>query len=161
MQIAKHAVVLLDYTLTDDKGGVVDSSKGGQPLAYIQGIGNLIPGLEKALEGKGEGDALKVSLKPEEGYGVRDESLVSLVPREAFKGAGLIEVGMQFQAQHGNQHRVITVVGFDGSDKVKVDGNHPMAGKTLHFDVKVVGVRAATEEEIAHGHVHGPGGHHH
>ena len=160
MQITKHAVVALDYTLTDAKGKVVDTSKGGQPLTYIHGIGGIIRGLENALEGKAQGDAMKVTVKPEEGYGVRDESLVHLVPREAFKGAGLIEVGMQFEAQNGEQRRIITVVGFK-DDKIKVDANHPMAGQTLNFDVTVVSVRAATAEEISHGHVHGPGGHHH
>ncbi|MGA0098615.1 MAG: FKBP-type peptidyl-prolyl cis-trans isomerase [Steroidobacteraceae bacterium] len=132
----------------------------GDPLAYLHGPGKIIPGVETALEGKVEGDTLQVSIEPEQGYGVRDERLVQVVPRSAFKGVESIEPGMRFQAQgpEGSRSVVVTEV---ATDVVTIDANHPLAGVTLHFDVEVSGIREATEEELAHGHVHGPGGHHH
>ena len=160
MQIVKHKVVTIDYTLTDEEGKVLDTSKDGEPLSYIQGIGNLIPGLETALEGKQAGDALNVSVPPEQGYGERDDKLLVSVPRERFDEAGNVEVGMRFQAPTESGMRVVTVVGIE-EENVTVDANHPLAGETLNFDVKVVEVRDATEEEIGHGHVHGAGGHEH
>jgi FKBP-type peptidyl-prolyl cis-trans isomerase SlyD len=160
MQIGKNSVVAIDYTLTNPKGEVLDSSKGREPLTYIQGSGGIIPGLEAALEGKAAGDAVSVTIPPEQAYGLRDDSMVQKVSRDLFKNAGVIEVGMQFQANNGQEQRVVTIVGFDGDD-VKVDANHPLAGTTLHFEVDIKTVRAATQDEIAHGHVHGPGGHHH
>jgi len=160
MQIVKHKVVTIDYTLTDEEGKVLDTSKDSEPLCYIQGIGNLIPGLETALEGKQAGDALNVSVPPEQGYGERDDKLLVSVPRERFDEAGNVEVGMRFQAPTESGMRVVTVVGIE-EENVTVDANHPLAGETLNFDVKVVEVRDATEEEIGHGHVHGPGGHEH
>ncbi len=160
MQIVKHKVVTIDYTLTDEEGKVLDTSKDSEPLSYIQGIGNLIPGLESALEGKQAGDALNVSVPPEQGYGERDDKLLVSVPRERFDEAGNVEVGMRFQAPTESGMRVVTVVGIE-EENVTVDANHPLAGETLNFDVKVVEVRDATEEEIGHGHVHGPGEHEH
>ena len=160
MQIAKHKVVTIDYTLTDDSGTVIDSSQGREPLAYIQGMNNIIPGLEAALEGKAAGDQLQVSIPPEDGYGERNDSLRQEVPRDRFDGAEGLEVGMQFHAQTEGGPLVVTVTGIDG-DTVTVDGNHPLAGMTLNFDVKVVGVREPSAEEMDHGHVHGPGGHDH
>lgn len=160
MQIAKNTAVQIHYTLKNDAGEVLDSSDGAEPLAYLQGNGNLIPGLEKALEGKRAGDALSVSIAPAEGYGVRDDSLIQDVPRSAFEGIPEIEVGMQFHADSNHGPRTVTVTKV-AADTITVDGNHPLADQTLHFAVKIVEVRVATPEELSHGHVHGPGGHHH
>jgi FKBP-type peptidyl-prolyl cis-trans isomerase SlyD len=153
-------VVLIHYTLKDDAGKVIDSSDGAEPLAYIQGHGNLVPGLEKALEGKKDGDAVSVTLAPADGYGTRNDALVQRVPKRSLQGSGEIRKGMQFQAQTDEGLRVFTVTAVVG-DMVSLDGNHPLADQTLHFDVQIVGVRAATAEELEHGHVHGAGGHHH
>jgi FKBP-type peptidyl-prolyl cis-trans isomerase SlyD len=153
-------VVLIHYTLKDDDGKVLDSSDGAEPLAYIQGHGNLVPGLEKALEGKKDGDAVAVTLSPDEGYGTRNEALVQRVPKRSLQGSGEIHKGMQFRAQTDEGLRVFTVTAVVG-DMVALDGNHPLADQTLHFDVEIVSVRAATAEELEHGHVHGAGGHHH
>ncbi len=160
MQISKHKVVTIEYTLTNDQGAVLDTSEGGEPLAYIQGVGGLIPGLESELEGKSSGDALSVSIPPEQGYGERDEALVQVVARDMFAGVDDLEVGMQFQAKSDEEEQVVTVSKVEG-DEVTVDGNHPLAGETLNFEVTVVDVRDATAEELEHGHVHGPGGHDH
>lgn len=160
MQIAKDKVASIEYTLTDNDGQVLDSSVGSEPLAYLHGAGNIIPGLEKALEGKTVGDAFKVSIAPAEGYGEKDESLMQVVPKRMFAGVDEIEAGMQFHAQTDHGMQVITVAKVDG-DNITVDANHPLAGQTLNFDVKVMEVREATAEELDHGHVHGAGGHHH
>ena len=160
MQVAKDAVVTIHYTLKNDAGETVDSSAGGEPLAYLQGNGNLIPGLENALEGKQVGDKVSVKVAPGEGYGEYDKSLVQQVPRRSFKGIANVQVGMQFQVQSNQGPRAVTVTNVVG-DMVTVDGNHPLAGQNLNFDVEITDVRAASEEELAHGHVHGPGGHHH
>jgi FKBP-type peptidyl-prolyl cis-trans isomerase SlyD len=160
MQIASDAVVSIHYTLTDDAGETLDSSAGGEPLAYLHGKGNLIPGLENALAGKQAGDKLQVKIAPADGYGEYDKSLLQNVPRRSFKGVGQVQVGMQFQVQSPQGARSVTVTRVAG-DMVTVDGNHPLAGKNLNFDVEITEVRVATEEELAHGHVHGPGGHHH
>lgn len=160
MEIAADAVVLIHYTLKDDSGAVLDSSAGGEPLAYIQGHGNLVPGLEKALEGKQDGSTLAVTVPPADGYGVRDAALVQRMPKRALQGSGEIRKGMQFQARTDDGMRVFTVTAVVG-DMVTLDGNHPLADQNLHFDVEVVEVRQATAEELEHGHVHGAGGHHH
>ena len=160
MQITQDSVVLIHYTLTDDSGKTIDSSAGGEPLAYLHGNGNLIPGLEKALEGKQSGDQVNVKIAPAEGYGEYDKELVQRVPKRALKGIGNVYVGMQLQAQSEHGARAVTVTQVAG-DMVTIDGNHPLAGQNLNFDVKIEDVRAASEEELAHGHVHGPGGHHH
>ncbi|HEY0634191.1 MAG TPA: peptidylprolyl isomerase [Gammaproteobacteria bacterium] len=160
MQISAQKVVSIDYTLTNDKGEVVDTSQGHEPLVYIQGIGNLIPGLEQALEGRAAGDTLQVSVSPEQAYGDRDAELTQAVPRKMFENADEIQVGMQFQTMSEHGHQVVTVIGVD-AETITVDANHPLAGETLHFDVKVIEVRDATPEELDHGHVHGEGGHHH
>ena len=120
----------------------------------------MIPGLEKELEGKVAGDKLDVKIQPEEGYGVRNEELLQSVPREHFQNAPKIEVGMQFQAQSQQGPILVTVMEVN-ADHVVVDGNHPLAGVELNFKVEIKEVREASEEEIAHGHVHGPGGHQH
>jgi len=160
MQIAKNTVATINYTLTDPKGQVIDSSNGREPLAYLHGASNIIPGLESALEGKATGDSLNVTIPPENGYGKHNPELVQPVPRENFKGINEIKPGMQFQAQTPQGARIVTVVKVD-PDSVTVDANHPLAGMDLKFDVTVENVREATPEEITHGHAHGAGGHHH
>jgi FKBP-type peptidyl-prolyl cis-trans isomerase SlyD len=160
VEVSSDKVVLIHYTLKDDKGEVVDSSAGGDPLAYIQGHGNLVAGLEKALEGKKNGDKVIASVPPEEGYGKHDAKLIQRVAKRSLQGAGQIKKGMQFQARTEDGMRVFRVTAIVG-DMVTLDGNHPLADKTLHFDVDVVSVRDATSEELEHGHVHGAGGHHH
>jgi FKBP-type peptidyl-prolyl cis-trans isomerase SlyD len=160
LEIAADRVVLIHYTLKDDSGAVIDSSAGGEPLAYIQGHGNLVAGLEKALEGKQGGNNLVVSVPPADGYGTHDAALIQRVPKRAMQGSGEIKKGMQFQARTDDGMRLFTVTAVVG-DMVTLDGNHPLADKTLHFDVQVVSVRDATSEELEHGHVHGVGGHHH
>lgn len=156
MQITKHKVASIHYTLTDNDGNVLDSSAGREPLTYIQGIGNLIPGMEEGLEGKTKGEKFNLKVSPEKGYGVKDDALTQKVPRSAF-GTQEVKVGMQFQT---NQGGVVTVTHV-GLSEVTVDANHPLAGVELNFAVEVLEIRNATDEEISHGHVHGPGGHHH
>lgn len=160
MQISANTVVSIHYTLKNDAGDVLDTSSGRDPLAYLHGQQNIIPGLEKALEGKGAGDKVQVSIAPAEGYGEREESLVQDVPREAFQGMDDIKPGMQFQAQ-GPQGPVLVTVTQVADEVITVDGNHPLAGETLHFDVEITAVREASDEEMEHGHVHGPDGHDH
>ena len=160
MEIAADRVVTIHYTLKNDEGAVIDSSAGGEPLAYIQGHGNLVAGLEKALEGKEDGTTLAVVIAPQDGYGVHDAALIQRVPKRSLQGSGEIKKGMQFQARTGDGMRLFTVTAVVG-DMITLDGNHPLADQTLHFDVQIVGVRAATAEELEHGHVHGAGGHHH
>ncbi len=160
MDIAADRIVTIHYTLKDDDGAVLDSSAGADPLTYIQGHGNLVAGLEKALEGRQGGNTLTVVVAPAEGYGTRDQALVRRVPKRTLQGAGDIKKGMQFQARTEDGMRLFTVTAVAG-DMVTLDGNHPLADQTLHFDIEVVDVREATAEELEHGHVHGPGGHHH
>jgi FKBP-type peptidyl-prolyl cis-trans isomerase SlyD len=160
VDITADRVVLIHYTLKDDAGAVIDSSAGGEPLAYIQGHGNLVAGLEKALEGKQEGSSVVVSVAPAEGYGKFDSGLIQRVPKRTLQGSGEIKKGMQFQGRTDDGMRLFTVTAVMG-DMVTLDGNHPLADKTLHFDVQIVTVREATAEELEHGHVHGAGGHHH
>ncbi len=160
MQIAQNSVVAFHYTLTNDAGEVLDSSEGRDPLTYLHGSGNIIPGLEKELEGHGSGDKLKVAVAPDEGYGEVQPALVQEVPRDAFQGVDEVEPGMQFQAQTQEGPLMVTITKVEG-DTVTVDGNHPLAGEKLNFDVEIAEVREATEEEVSHGHVHGEGGHEH
>lgn len=150
MTICKDSVVSIEYTLTDDQKEVLDSSEGMGPLEYLHGHSNLIPGLEKELEGKKAGDAFKVSVKPEEAYGVYHDELVVEVDRNQFPDDVEIEVGMQFEAGGPNGSQVVTVTDVKET-KVTVDANHPLAGETLHFDVKVISVRESTDEEKANG----------
>ncbi|MGQ0428992.1 MAG: FKBP-type peptidyl-prolyl cis-trans isomerase [Gammaproteobacteria bacterium] len=160
MQIAKNRVVSFHYTLRDEQGRVLDASASRGPMSYLHGKSNIIPGLEQALEGKAAGDKLEVSVPPEQGYGRRSDALVQIVPRNRFpEGAGLAP-GMQARVTGPQGARIVTVVRIE-RDFVTVDANHPLAGRTLHFSVEVAEVRKATHEEISHGHVHGPGGHHH
>ena len=158
--IAKDSVVYFNYTLKDDEGNVLDQSQG-QPLAYLHGYGNIIPGLEKQLLNKKVGDKFTTSIAPEEAYGEYSDEYVQEVPKANFQGVDNIEAGMQFQSQTDDGHVMLVTVRDVQDDIVIVDANHPRAGKTLHFDVEVVEIREATAEELAHGHVHGAGGHHH
>lgn len=160
MNVKRNKVVSIHYTLRDDAGNVLDSSSGRAPLAYLHGNGKLVPGLESALDGKSAGDKLIVTVAPEQGYGVRDAGLVQILPRTKFAGDAEIAPGMQFQAKGAGGVRLITVTSVE-RDLVTVDANHPLAGKTLHFQVEITEVRQATREELEHRHVHGPGGHHH
>ena len=161
MHVAQDKVILIHYTLTNDAGEVLDSSAGGQPLAYLHGQGNIVAGLEKALDGRAAGDRLNVRVAAADAYGVRDPGLIKRVPRRSFGSIGSIKPGMQFEAQLERGHRrVVTVTAVKG-DMVTIDGNHPLAGQDLNFAVEIADVRDATAEELAHGHVHGPGGHHH
>lgn len=160
MNIEKEKVVSINYTLRNDEGEILDSSEGREPLLYIQGIGNLIPGLEAVLEGKTTGDTIKATIAPADAYGEFNKALISQVPRSQFQGVDNVEVGMQFQAHSEQGDQVVTITNIE-NDIVTVDGNHPLAGVTLHFDVNVVAVREATKEELEHGHVHGSDGHHH
>ena len=160
MQISAKKVVAIEYTLTDPKGEVLDTSQGRDPLVYLHGQGNIIPGLESALEGKTAGEQLTVVVAPDKAYGVRDEAMVQSVPRASFAGIANIAPGTQFEARSPQGVRIVTVVAVD-DDNVRVDANHPLAGMTLKFEVKIVEVRDASPEEISHGHVHGPGGQHH
>lgn len=160
MRIAKGTVVSFDYTLTDQQGNVLDSSQGGEPLSYLHGAGNIIPGLESQMEGKVAGEAFKATVPPEQAYGVHRPDLVAAVQRRAFGGVKDIKPGMQFQANTEAGPRVVTVTAVNG-EEITIDANHELAGKTLTFDVKVVDVRQATAEEQSHGHAHSPGGHHH
>ena len=160
MQAEANRVITIDYTLKDDDDQVIDTSEGREPLAFIQGIGQIIPGLEKALEGKQAGESVSISIPPEDAYGERDDSMVLNIPREQFEGADTIEPGMQFQAETDQGVQILTVLEA-GDQEITVDGNHPLAGMNLNFDVSVVEVRDATQEELDHGHAHGAGGHQH
>ena len=159
MQIAQNTVVSIDYTLTNDEGDVLDTSSGAEPLTYIQGQGQIIPGLESALVGRSIGDSFRIRIPPNDAYGEHDPELVQQARREQFSGEAP-EVGMQVDASGPDGHETLTVVAVEG-DVVTLDGNHPLAGVTLTFEVTVVGVRAATSQELAHGHAHGPRGHDH
>lgn len=154
MKIEGKCVVSIHYKLTNGDGEEVDSSAGREPLVYLHGAGGLIPGLERALEGKAANDQIQVVVQPEDGYGVVNPDLVQTVPRSAFKGIDDVQPGMQFETKDPEgqvQHIMVQEVKEDG---VTVDGNHPLAGQVLHFDVTVASVRKATEEELTHGHAH-------
>jgi FKBP-type peptidyl-prolyl cis-trans isomerase SlyD len=150
MQISENTVVAIEYTLTGDDGQVIDTSEGREPLVYLHGHNNIIPGLEKAIEGKEAGVELDVAVQPEEGYGPYREELVQDVPRDAFAGIDKVEPGMAFQAESNAGPMTVTVRDV-GDDTVTVDGNHMLAGKVLNFKVAIKSVREATSEEISQG----------
>jgi len=158
LSITKNRVVGFAYTLTDDDGAVIDSADVQSPLVYLHGHSQLIAGMENALGGREVGDQFSIVLPPEEAYGVYDENLAGAVPVSAFQSVDAVEVGMQFQMEFPGGLKVVTVSAVD-DQHVTVDGNHPLAGDTLHFDIEVVSIRAATQDEIEHRHAHGPGGH--
>lgn len=160
MQVADKAVVTFHYTLKDINGNEMESSRTGEPLAYLHGADNIVPGLEKALAGKRQGDTLTVTVTPAEGYGERRDDLQMRVSAKHLVWEGKLEAGGQafLRTEHGP--RMVTVIK-PGKFMVDIDANHPLAGTTLVFDVEITEVRKALPEELDHGHVHGPGGHHH
>jgi FKBP-type peptidyl-prolyl cis-trans isomerase SlyD len=158
--IIDKSVVTVHYKLTDDQGNVLDSSEGSKPMAYLHGAGNIIPGLEKALEGKAEGDSLQVRVEPAEAYGEVNPEGIKTIEKTAFQGVESVEPGMAFEAQTPDGTKQQIVVKKVEGDAVTIDTNHPLAGVALNFDVQIVGVREATKEELDHGHSH-DGGHSH
>lgn len=162
MQIAPNTVASLAYVLTDAQGNILDQADAQHPFVYLHGAHNIIPGLENALTGKQAGDELEVTIPPELAYGLKDDNLLQQVPRSMFAGADEEHIvpGAQFHAQTNTGMQTIVITAVNG-DTITIDGNHPLAGETLNFKVKVLEVRAATKDELSHGHAHGPGGHHH
>jgi FKBP-type peptidyl-prolyl cis-trans isomerase SlyD len=160
MTIGDDSVVSFHYKLRDDTGAFNESSEEGSPVVYMHGRNNIVPGLEKELAGKKGGDKLTATVTPEEGYGPRNENAVQRVPLKHLATRGPISVGQMVVVNTrdgGRQARVLKV----GHFNVDLDLNHPLAGRTLTFDIEIVDVRAATEQELAHGHAHGPQGHDH
>jgi FKBP-type peptidyl-prolyl cis-trans isomerase SlyD len=153
------SVVSFHYTLRNKDGQLLDSSSGGEPIAFLEGSGQIIDGLEAALLGAAEGAKLKVEVEAARAYGVRDATLVRTVKRSVLP-VDELKLGDMFQTGQDRHAPVVTVTAIDGDD-VTLDANHPLAGVDLVFDTEIVGVREATADEVAHGHAHGPGGHHH
>lgn len=160
MKAEANSVVIFHYDLTDADGSKVESSRGREPLAILHGAGNVIPGVEAAMEGRGAGERFSVTVPPEQGYGARRENFTQRVPKKYFRDADKLKPGMQTMLSTADGPRVVTVSKV-GQTVIDVDLNHPMAGRTLNFDIEIMEVREASEEEKAHGHVHGPGGHDH
>jgi FKBP-type peptidyl-prolyl cis-trans isomerase SlyD len=159
MTVARNRVVSIEYTLTGEDGSVLDTSRGDEPISYVHGSGTLVDALEAAMEGKGPSDTVSLTLPPDQAYGVRDDSIVFTLPRAQVGAAEEPEIGMQIMLQGDGDGRVVTVVAMD-ENEVTVDGNHPLAGLTLTFDVEIIDVREATAEEIEHGHAHNGDSHH-
>ena len=160
MKIAENSVVSFHYTLTNGAGELVDTSREGEPLPYLHGANNIVQGLEDALVVKQSGDKLQVEVPPHLGYGEYMEEMVQQVDRQMFAGIDTLEVGMQFHAEgDSGQQQVVTITAIEG-DMVSVDGNHDLAGEMLNFDVEIMDVRTASEDELANGHIHGPGCNH-
>jgi len=159
MKNTENPVVSIHYTLTNKAGEELDSSAGGEPLSYLHGAGNIIPGLESALSETSTGDKLKVTIEPEDAYGLRSDEQTQTVGKEMFEGIDNIEVGMQFQADSSTGPAIVTVTEVN-EETVTIDGNHPLAGEQLTFDVEVVEIRPATESEMEAGHIHGAGCNH-
>jgi FKBP-type peptidyl-prolyl cis-trans isomerase SlyD len=159
--IADGHVVTIHYRLTLDDGSIADDSFGGDPLVYLQGAQNIVPGLEKQLAGKKIGETLEVTVPANEGYGEYDPAAEQTVPKTAFPPNVDLQVGMSFQTKGRNGQPIPVWIRSLKGDDVIVTANHPMAGQQLNFKIEVVDVRRATADEKKHGHVHGPGGHHH
>ncbi len=158
--IKKDSVVSMGYNLKNSEGEDLGSADANQPLTYLQGGGQIVPGLETALEGLAVGDKKEVTISPQEGYGELNPELKLKVERKQFPADAEIKPGMQFKANTGGEHdHTFTVMEIE-EDHVKIDGNHPLAGQTLHFSVEIIAVREATKDELAHGHAHGPDGSH-
>lgn len=153
MTIQANKAVSIQYILKDDDGTILDQSVPEMPLVYLHGHGNIIVGLEQALDGKNVGETVNVTVAPKDGYGEYDEGLVQTVPRELFEGVDTIEAGMQFQAQTAEGMQIVTVTGVTDTE-ISVDANHDLAGKTLHFEAKITDIRDATDDELQHGHIH-------
>jgi len=160
MTITTGTVVSMNYRLTNSKGEEIDQNPKGKPFEYLHGASQIVPGLEVALEGLNAGQKKTVVVSPAEGYGDVNPELIAQVSRSQFPQEMTLEIGMQFRAQLEHGPMVLRVEGING-DEVTVNGNHPLAGETLNFDVEIVSIREASEEEVAHGHAHGPDGHHH
>lgn len=159
MQVANKLAVSIHYILTNSAGEQLDSSRGAEPLVYLHGQGNIIPGLEQALAGKKAGDKLNVTIPAAEAYGEYYDDMVQTISRSMFEGIDEIELGMMFEADVSHGPGVVTVTKIEGDD-ITIDGNHPLAGQDLTFDVEIIDVRTATADELAHGHIHGAGCHH-
>lgn len=159
MKVSLNKVVAIHYTLTNNEGTVLDSSNGRGPLNFIHGLGHLIQGMEEGIDGKEVGNKFQLKVSPEKGYGNYQNEMVQQVPVSAFAGQE-IKVGMQFEAGTDEQRFLVNIKAIDAVT-VTVDGNHPLAGVELNFDIEIMDIREATEEELAHGHVHGPEGHQH
>lgn len=160
MKITTNAVVSLDYTLKNNAGEVLDSSQGREPLLYLHGVGALIPGLENEIDGMEKGQSKTVVVQPEHAYGHRSDELLHVVPKSGFQGDEEMQVGMQVQLETEQGPAIASISKIEGDD-VTLDLNHPLAGEVLTFEISITDVREATADEITHGHVHGPGGHHH
>jgi len=160
MKIEDDKVVAIHYTLKDNSGNTLDSSKGKEPLYYLHGYGQLVPGLEDELEGKALNENFSVRVLAEDGYGKYNDELVYNLDRSKFPDPSNVDVGMTFVSKTKEGNFNLNVVEVDG-DKITLDANHPLAGKELNFDVEVVEIRNATKQEIEHEHVHGPQGHQH
>lgn len=160
VKIVDNIVVTFHYTLKTDQGKVIESSLDQEPLDYLHGHKNIIPGLERELTGKSVGDKFTATVDPENAYGVYDESLLQTLSRSEFQGVDKLQVGMQFEVEDSDGSGLVTVTKIEG-DEITVDGNHPLAGERLTFEIEVVDIREASTEELSHGHAHHPDGHHH
>jgi len=158
--VKKDSVVSVSYSLKNSEGKQLDEASEDAPLAYLHGVGQIVPGLEKELEGMTVGDKKEVTVTPAEGYGEIDPALKMEIPRANFPEDMEIKTGQQFSSEMGDKHQVFTVIAQEG-DKIRVDGNHPLAGETLHFSVKILDLRQATATELEHGHIHDGGHDHH
>ena len=154
MHISENCVVYFHYTLTDEEGAELDSSLGQEPFAYLHGASSIIPGLERALTGRSAGDELQVTVQPQDAYGEINPELIQKVPREAFAGIDDLQEGMQFSTGQPDGQALNITVREVGENEVTIDANHPLAGRVLHFDLRIEDVREANPEELAHGHVH-------
>lgn len=160
MTVSKHKVVTLNYTLKNNEGIILDTSEGREPLVYLHGVGSLIPGLENKLEGKAAGESMNIIIQPEDAYGKRNDNLVRIVEKSGFQGDEEMQEGMRVQLETDQGPAIAVITKIEG-EEVTLDLNHPLADMELHFDIELVDIRDANPEEISHGHVHGPGGHHH
>lgn len=161
MTISNGKVVDLKYSLKDGDGQVLDEADAESPFSYLHGADQIVPGLESALEGLKKGDKKSVTVEPSQGYGEHNPELLLTVNRSQFPAGAELKAGMQFEANVGEGQTALFVVRSVSGDEIQIDGNHPMAGETLHFEVEVLAVREASQEELEHGHAHGPDGHHH
>lgn len=160
MNISKDTVVQFHYTLKDDKGELIETTEGKDPMAYLHGHSNIIPGLESAMEGKAVGDTFTVTVEPKDGYGPRQENATQRISLKHLQGARKWKPGMMAFVETDKGYRQVTILKV-GKFNADVDTNHPLAGQTLVFDVQVADIREATADEKSHGHAHGVGGHHH
>ena len=161
LMIKQGSVVSMTYKLTNGEGEEIDRAEAGEPFEYLHGFGQIVPGLEKALLGLLVGTKKKVVIPPEDGYGTLEPGLRTKATRNQFPPDAELAVGMRFAADDGNGNPIVFTIVELKDDEVAIDGNHPLAGETLHFDVEILSIRDGTAEELSHGHAHGPDGHHH